>query len=153
MEHGFKSLMCFSKRGPVSRAPLPAYVTKEGNIKKLLAGIQYSVAQLTVSSRHHAVCSLKQSHSLITTVSELLLSSRLRGVMNPLPGAGPSMEPQLLFLLLQERGGAGRWFRKRQVFLHWINKGSKIRLQTHSKLINNQLYIFRNITGYQKEGA
>lgn len=30
MEHGFKSLMCFSKRGPVSRAPLPAYVTKGG---------------------------------------------------------------------------------------------------------------------------
>lgn len=33
MEHGFKSLMCFSKRGPVSRAPLPAYVTKGGNAK------------------------------------------------------------------------------------------------------------------------
>lgn len=31
MKHGFKSLMCFSERWPVSRAPLPAYVTKEEN--------------------------------------------------------------------------------------------------------------------------
>lgn len=33
MEHGFKSLMCFSKRRPVGRAPLPAYVTKKEILK------------------------------------------------------------------------------------------------------------------------
>lgn len=36
MEHGFKSLMCFSKRRPVSRAPLPACGTKERSAESFL---------------------------------------------------------------------------------------------------------------------
>lgn len=91
VEHGFKSLMCFSKRGPVGGAPLPACVTRR-NGKSCLQDF---------SARWHPDSSTCRHGTFAMTARRLRLNPGLGGAGGPLPRVGPSMQPQLLFPLLQ----------------------------------------------------